>query len=60
MLLGATEKNNVQGLTSSTEGVAGRGREDLSSKILKRHHFFVVLDDGLEVQSSFLVAVVPR
>lgn len=45
----------MQRLTSSTEGVAGRGRKDLSGKILKRHYFFVVLDYCFEIQSSLLV-----
>lgn len=60
MLLSAKEKNNVQRLTSSTQGVAGRGRKDLSGKILKCHYFFVVLDYCFKIQSSFLVAATAR
>lgn len=46
----------MQRLTRSAQGVAGRGRKDLSGEILKRHYFFVVLDYCFEVQSSLLVA----
>lgn len=46
----------MQRLTSSAQGVAGRGRKDLSGEILKRHYFFVVLNYCFEVQSSLLVA----
>lgn len=60
MLLSAKEKNNVQRLTSSTEGVAGRGRKDLSGKILKCHYFFMVLDYCFEIQSSFLITATTR
>lgn len=60
MRLSAKEKNNMQRLTSSTERVAGRGRKDLSSKILKRHYFFMVLDYCFKVQSSFLVAATAK
>lgn len=50
----------MQRLTSSTQGVAGRGRKDLSGKILKCHYFFVVLDYCFKIQSSFLVAATAR
>lgn len=40
---------------TSRRPVAGRGREDLSSEVLKGHVLLVVLNDGLQVQRSLLI-----
>lgn len=45
----------MQTLTRSTEGVAGRRREDLGCEILKCHYFAVVLNYGFEIEGSLLV-----
>lgn len=42
-------------LIRSTERVAGRGRKDLSSEILKCHDFPVVLNYCFQIQSSLFV-----
>lgn len=43
-------------LTCPAHWVTGRWGEDLRGKVLKGHHFSVVLHDGFQVERSLLVA----
>lgn len=58
----ATWGNDVMGgggvgfLTCPAHWITGRGGEDLRGEVLKRHHFSVVLHDGLQVQRPLLIA----
>lgn len=51
-----TEVQRGSFLTCSTHWITRRRGEDLRCKIFKGHHFSVVLNNGLQIESSLFIA----